>query len=61
MGKLLLRLINVSSKSVGMVTLFSNERLGMLNDGMEMLPNGLILLTAETADWMAELADAMSL
>ena len=49
-----------SSKSVGSVTFSKAVRLGTLICGAEILPNGLILLTAFTADWITEFAEAIS-
>lgn len=48
--------VNASSKSVGSVTFWSASRLGMLNCGTLMFPNGLTRLKADTVLWMAELA-----
>ena len=54
------KLVRAVSKSVGRVTFWSALKLGMLNCGTLMSPNGLILLTAFTADWIAEFAAPIS-
>ena len=60
LGSELFSFFSESSKSVGRVTFCSASKLGMLNCGTEMSPNGLILLIAPIAVWMAEFAALMS-